>query len=564
MELKFHFFPAAFPDETLHSVLSRYARLCGGSSLKAAFAHLHAPSFTQNVAFPSRLSYLVESLPHGTDLSVAQIIQCHTVLPYFAPFLTTDQLQHAHASMAGDGKGLMLKLGINASRIESASRVRFCSVCLNEDIAQVGAAYWHRVHQLSGVLVCPHHGQLLKVVDPGWHSRNSRQLNLPDDDGVQAHSVQLNASTDALPGLHKIALSSQQLLGSGLGPLPASAVRSCLLQNAAALGLTHGATYRLDLRRLAAYMTSFFKVLPAAWEYSVLGESPAGLPATWVTKLLRRPRGTHHPLKYIVLASALDVDLAHMMRNDKPSVSVYERSSPIAVRSSKADLTETVPEGLGGLPTEVWKLALAGHDARQIADKLGVSQVYVYRTIRAVKVGPNVWREARFQSERLLRRANFEKDYHSLQAHQCRGYAWLYRSDRVWLRDHIEKYGDVHASRADSAGAFAILDAELAEQISECAQRLRAVSGKPVRISRTRIGRELHVLPRFEKQLDRLPICASALEQVCESVEQFRLRRLHWAEAKLLDGHKSVTHSALYRTACLRPECDLRGTTKRL
>ncbi|WP_348636025.1 TniQ family protein [Pseudomonas aeruginosa] len=168
MELKFHFFPTAFPDETIHSVLSRYARLCGGSSRKAAFAGERAAvSFTQNVAFPSRLADLVEALPRGTDLSVAQIIKRHTVLPYYAPFLTNDQLQHAQASMAGEGKGLMLRLGVNASRIEGASRVRFCPVCLNEDIGRVGAAYWHRVHQLPGVLVCPHHGRMLKVC--GFH-----------------------------------------------------------------------------------------------------------------------------------------------------------------------------------------------------------------------------------------------------------------------------------------------------------------------------------------------------------------------------------------------------------
>ena len=92
MGLKFHFFPAAFLDETLHSVLSRYARLCGGSR-KAAFAgELAAASFTQNVAFPSRLADLAELLPHGTDLSVARIIELHTVLPYYAPFLTHDQM----------------------------------------------------------------------------------------------------------------------------------------------------------------------------------------------------------------------------------------------------------------------------------------------------------------------------------------------------------------------------------------------------------------------------------------------------------------------------------------
>lgn len=555
MELKFHFFPAAFPDETLHSVLSRYARLCGGHSRKAAFAGDRAAvSYTQNVAFPSRLEDLAESLPPGTDLSVSKIITCHTVLPYHAPFLTNDQMQHARTSMAGDGKWLMLKLGVNASRIEGASRVRFCPACLNEDIVRVGAAYWHRVHQLPGVLVCPHHGHSLKMVDPSWYSRNSWQLHLPDDADVQAHSHQVSAGLEAYPALRQIALRSMQLLSLDLKPLSPTAVRSCLVQRAAELGLTRGASQRLDLCRLAAHMTDVFNALPAAWEYSTLGESPADLPATWVTKLLRRPRHTHHPLKYIVLATALGIDLAHLARRDKPLTPAVKRPSPIDVGYPTTRLSEILLEGLEGLPAAVWKLAVAGCEARQIASALGVSQVYVYRTIRAVNGGSQAWREARFVSERFRRRATFEVEYGGLQAHQCKDYPWLYRCDRTWLSGCITKHAGVHTSRADNAGTFAILDAKLAEQIRCCAQRLRARSGKPVLISRARIGRELHALSRFEKQLYKLPLCARALEQTCESIEEFHARRLQWANSKLLAEQRRVTRSALYRTACIRPQ----------
>lgn len=553
MALKFHFFPAVFPDETLHSVLSRYARLCGGGSRKAAFAGEDAAaSFTQNVAFPSRLGDLVESLPRGMDLSVAQIIKRHTVLPYFAPFLTYDQLKHAQASMNGDGSGLMLKLGINASRVESASRIRFCSECLHEDIDRVGAAYWHRVHQLPGVLVCPHHMKLLKVVDPGSSSRISRQLNLPDDEEIQTHSIQIDACTDTLQRLYQIALRSLQLLDLELNPLSAPAVRTWLLQGAANLDLTTGAKRRLDLRRLAAHMASFFKALPAAWEYSVLREAPAGFPATWVTKLLRKPRCTHHPLKYIVLSTALEVDLACIPRNEEPSPPVGKRATLIDIHSSPPGPREIIPEGWKGLPAAVCRLAFAGQEARLIGDTLGVSLAYVYRTIRAVHCGPSAWRDARFLRERRQRRTAFENDYRHLHAHQCRNYAWLYRCDRIWLTDRIANGGSVHASRADSAGAFAVLDSQLAEQVRDCAQWLRGVDGRPVRITRTRIGRELHVLSRFQKQLAKLPLCARALEQVCEPAELFHLRRLLWAKAKLEGEQRKVTRSALYRTACIR------------
>ncbi|MBX8473735.1 TnsD family transposase [Pseudomonas cichorii] len=554
MGLKFHFFPTAFPDETLHSVLSRYARLCGGGSRKAAFAgELAANSFTQNVVFPSRLGDLVESLPSGTDLTVARIINRHTVLPYYSPFLTIDQLQDAQASMAGDGGGLMLKLGINASRIEYASRVRFCPECLSEDISRGGAAYWHRVHQLPGVLVCPHHGQLLKFLDPGWCSRNSRQLNLPNDDCVQTHSVQIDVSAAVVSKLHQIALSSLQLLSLELSPLPASALRACLLKGAIRLDLAFGAKSRLGLGGLGAHMTRFFDALPDAWEYSVLRESPAALPATWVTKLLRRPRGTHHPLKYIVLANALNVDLAHISCSCKLQVPEDERPSPTTAWPSQTVSVQPLAEPSEGLRAAIWDLALAGHEARQIAGTLGISQISIYRWIRSVKGGPAAWQEARFTSERRRRRASFEDDYPCMHARRCRAYSWLYRHDRAWLSGYIDNHSNFHAGRPDSTGKFATLDSELAQQISCCAQRLRALPGKPVRISRTRIGRELHALSRFEKQLSKLPLCTRALDQVCESSEQFHARRLQWAETKLEGEQRNLTRSALYRTACIRP-----------
>ncbi len=554
MELKFHFFPTAFPDETLHSVLSRYARLCGGPSRKAAFAgNRAAVSFTQNVAFPCRLDDLVESLPLGTDLSVSEIITRHTVLPYYVPFLTNDQVQHARTSMAGGGMGLMLKLGVNASRIEAASRVRFCPACLDKDVVRVGAAYWHRVHQLPGVLVCPHHGISLRIIDPSWYSRNSWQLNLPDDADVQTHSHQAIAGPEAFPVLHQIALYSMQLLTPTLSPISAGALRACLLERAAELALTRGKLQRLDLRRLAAHMAGVFSSLPAAWEYSVLRESPADLPATWVTKLLRKPRHTHHPLKHLVMSAALGVDLARLTRSDEPSAPPLKRPPLIDVGHLQASFPAALSEELKGLSAAVLKLALAGNEALQIASALGVSRVSVYRVIRSVDGGPQAWRDARFLIERLRRREAFEAEYGFMQAHKCSDYMWLYRRDRTWLLSCIDRHAGVHASRANNTGAFALLDEKLADQIRACAQRLRAGMGKPALVSRTRIGRELHVLSRLEKQLSKLPLCARALEQVCESVEEFHVRRLQWARAKLVGEQRSVNRSALYRTACIRP-----------
>jgi hypothetical protein len=106
MGLKFHFFPAVFHDETLHSVLSRYARLCGVRSCGAVFDGAQSANFfSQNVAFPCRLAELAEALPCGTGLSLAGVIKRHTQLPYYEPFLTQQQVDDANTLMAGNGEG---------------------------------------------------------------------------------------------------------------------------------------------------------------------------------------------------------------------------------------------------------------------------------------------------------------------------------------------------------------------------------------------------------------------------------------------------------------------------
>lgn len=552
MDTKLHFFPTAFPDETLHSLVSRYVRLCGVRSWDGAFAGAKsAPAFSQNVSFPSQLGDLAGMLPTCTELSVAEIIGRHTLLPYFAPFLNQSQVEHARASMAGDGRGLMLKLGVNASRVEFASRARFCEACVAQDQVEGGVAYWHRVHLLPGVLVCPYHGTLLRVLDFRWSSRISRQLNLPNDDSVRAHALGLDIPLHFVPALHDIAVRSRQMLQSGASALSLLAVRAKLLQGAAELHLA-SRTQRLHLQPLAQHMACYCAGLPHAFEFSVLGESCEGVPASWVTKLLRKPRASHHPLKYILLASALGVDMADLLGAgclDEPEAAFVPKARVDPPASNPLAIPEEV---LDGMTDPVWTQALAGADARMIAVELGVSRSYVYRAIREVPGGPEAWREARFRKIRCERRTAFEIDYRDRKAHACRGYSWLYRCDRTWLSEYTAEHSAGHAPRANSADLFATLDLELAEAVGLCAEALRALPGKPVWISRTRIGRELHALSRFEKQLAKLPLCAAVLRKVCESSEAFHERRLQWARLKLISEGKSISKSSLYRMASIR------------
>jgi hypothetical protein len=60
--------------------------------------------------------------------------------------------------MRGNSGGdIHTRAGIMASAIATPQYFRFCLKCLQEDSNKYGETYWHRLHQIPGVLFCPSH-----------------------------------------------------------------------------------------------------------------------------------------------------------------------------------------------------------------------------------------------------------------------------------------------------------------------------------------------------------------------------------------------------------------------
>jgi len=562
MDHEFHFFPAACPDETLHSLLSRYVRLSGLGSWASVFnAAQGDASFARNLAFPCHLAGLVQALPSAANLGLDSIIVRHSLLPYFQPFLTEHQFANAQFQMAyRGGVGLKTKLGIIASRLETTCRTRFCSTCLVTDVRDYGTAYWHRVHQLPGVWICPHCQAPLSVVDHHWLAKGLRKLYLPQDEDVQAHASRFSVNKLQQQALLTLARNSLHLLEANAPPQPAALIRQALLNAVIDRGLA-SPSGRLCLSELAHFLHRHFEAFPTNGEFLVLRGELDGLPASWVTKILRKPRGTHHPLKYLMLAGAFGFDLSSILRVNGVSSCIPLRRVEEApcIEELHANITtdlaqQSVPNQHVSKQAEqaVWEGAITGAGAEEIARSARLSVATVYRSIRSVSGGPERWKQLRFLKIRAKRRERFSRHYLTLFAHECRDYIWLYRNDLQWLKAHLGKT-EGHKENRKPSRLFADLDTLLSVKIIECAFSIRALPGKPVRVCKTRIGRELDALSRFEKQLNRLPLCADALASVCESTEDFRRRRLAWATENLIRIGRPVTRSAIYRSASIRP-----------
>lgn len=165
------FFPDPYPDELLYSACARYSK-----RIKYPNKQFHAAellgyhSLSAIVDFPNRLNYLISILPPGNLYSVEEFINQNTLFPFYEPFLPNERAKLIRQEMEEDTKGntLRARMATTIKQVKMPDYLRFCPRCVEEDRNEYGEAYWHRLHQLPGVLVCPNHFCFLENSSLQW------------------------------------------------------------------------------------------------------------------------------------------------------------------------------------------------------------------------------------------------------------------------------------------------------------------------------------------------------------------------------------------------------------
>jgi len=153
------FFPTPYPDELLYSVFARYHVRSGNISMKATMNELFKTiTMTAIVDIPCGINTLADNLPISFSYTAEKLILGNTMFPYYTAFLSADKSETVKNAMKGNiGGGIHTKLGIMASSIKVPGCLKFCPECNQKDYKKYGEFYWHRLHQIPGVLVCPTH-----------------------------------------------------------------------------------------------------------------------------------------------------------------------------------------------------------------------------------------------------------------------------------------------------------------------------------------------------------------------------------------------------------------------
>ncbi|QFI38797.1 hypothetical protein FR932_13520 [Moritella marina ATCC 15381] len=178
-------FPDALPDETIFSWLCRYHLIAAHSS----FRHYTLPMLGINGSRPTNeFPVFLPQLSDLSGVSLNDLINHMRSLHYYEPFLLERDYKLAFEALkSGDSASLQSKLGMVANRIASGQYLKYCPLCVVSDCEKYGVAYWHKVHQLIGVLVCPVHNCHLNGL-----RRGSVKVLLPESN----HDAQERGTTE--------------------------------------------------------------------------------------------------------------------------------------------------------------------------------------------------------------------------------------------------------------------------------------------------------------------------------------------------------------------------------
>lgn len=472
------------PDETLFSLCSRQHSFWGyGHSWNTAKLLFGGRASGTHHDFPNCLDQLLGRVGPVWG-PVGEIAESRTLLRFYRPFLSMDEVRNAIAAMRSPSVAhLKMKLGILTSRFRANHPLKSCPICRGQDEAEQGCSYWHLMHQYPGVWACHRHGvpleeSLIKSSGVGrflWAlpaADKSGHRALVPDDGVLARWQSLAEFTVALA-------NSKQPPGW----LYADRIQEAMLAEVRHRGwMTSG--YGLRIRFMADDFYEYCRAFKNIREFD-------GLPQTLTDaerhlgRLLRPLRTGTHPLRLITAAHWLfgKADSLHAAlegHDDRlkpetegergrpeadPSLrqealtrlvagtppSAVAREMGVDVRTAQAWAAQQGievrrrasllrPDKLADLKTDLE----SGMEKAECAARSSVSVSTVNRILRTEVGLHSKWQQARNSRARSSARGSWEelREVHGhqgikfMRAVEPAVYAWLYRNDLAWLREN--------------------------------------------------------------------------------------------------------------------------------
>lgn len=591
------FFPRAYENELLYSVISRYHHYSGNLNIKDTTTDLFGKGKSNIIPdLTTDLNTLIGNIHHFSNMNVADWINHHTLYNYYTNFTNMKVKSNVLEGMTNSsGKHILHYItGQMAGNVKEHICFRYCPVCLKEDIEKFGETYWRTYHQLPSVFVCLEHSTILKNSSVLFRQRNlsfahpSLKNCISNKDNDQGDFSKINFGL-----LLNIAIESFKITIKDYAFDQAMILKiyRYLLQ----LKGYVKAKGTIDQHKLREDFILFYRK-----DFLNLMQSfPCGVEGKcWLRSITRKHRKSFHPVRHLLLIHFLgeSVDTIHQYINKdynpfgegpypclnpaashylKPVITnvevtrcsiskkpvgtfycscgfVYSRKGPDLVQEDRQKIGRIKEFGHIWIQRLNHLIYVEKMSFRACARILKVDTKTVIKYVKNPEMGPKnkneylpenyreQWLELRSKNS-LLSKTELRKINPSL-------YMVLYRNDKEWLNENspTTKRTKIINKRID----WSKRDLQILNEVINAVKELNA-SNKPVRITKSSIGKAINRISLLEKKYAKLPLTMQYIDAVYESVEEFQKKRIRWAVNNLVN--EELTVSRIRRKAGIRP-----------
>ena len=456
-------FPILYEEELIYSVIARAGVRAGITSPKQLLDEVFNNRKTiATIDLPNQLD-AITTLYHGNQYTVECLIYSHTLFPIYAPFIPEDRRKQCLAWMREESQGSVhLAVGLNASRVPTSKKVRYCPSCFKSQLESLGECYWSRLWQVQGANFCLEHGSL---IDSKLDFRPSARHT------YVAAALESNNSIFQKPASKTDLLITQKALELlNLPPLPSPSYEqwSLFYKNLA---------LSTDCNRGSGHINfdSIVNKLLTRWSLSTLQQfNLHDLDAgnSWLRSIFRKHRKSFSYLEHLIVIEAF-------IGKEWNFKEIIEHAGMLSTKKE-----DEIPEPSDKSPSDI---QLKRHQ----------------------------WQDLLIECQKSIK-----------QARQKDGglYAWLYRHDKTWLLSYNTSHHNKHIEKGLKYD-WTERDRLYVRQLINIKNTLIWDLDSPRRSSNWWLN-QAETSSTVEKNLEKLPLVSSFLARYSESVSDYQVRRL--------------------------------------
>lgn len=465
-------FPVAQKDELLTSIIARFIQQMGIKDDKVALDIL----FGNRMVVPSpilqgHIAQLLDHVGHVWRVNPKQIVERHTHLPLFKPFLSPNGYKTLQTDLISScANASMSRAGIPASVIQWPTSYKICLECWQDQSEALGFTYWQRLFQAPGVNACPLHQCILLDTLIPIHSSHRHQFV-----GASCYQCQARFSEAANPCEVKLSAMVEMLMNSKLSSVSFEQWTLYYQKLARDAGMMIGS--RIDHEEIADSVRRY-------WSDKWLNQQGLALCGTntWLLAMFRKHRRVFSYLQHFIVWLSLrgnSVDLLEDL-NLARRFPIIEGAIPPIRETKNTVKRDTIRNQWLGI--------------------LESSQTEPLKKIRTTALG-------------------------------ARLYSWLYRYDREWLNVHkpkrVSNYQNYRVDWQDR-------DRQIAKKLLSIKNATEGRIHDP-RHSKSWFASKIAKKSMIEKKMYKLPLCSLFFDRYSESVEEYQTRRLSRVMVQLIE-----------------------------